>query len=682
MYRFSLFAAFLVSLLCFGSAHAGGTPFRRGDCNNDGFYDIADAIEVLAGLFSGATWDCLDSCDVNDDGANDISDGIYTLGNLFSNGPNPPAPFLDCGLDLTPDTLGCGSSPGCMVGLPPTHLDPGPMLLQSGGVANLDLPPGFFGPGSEPFFGNIQLQGITDELSGPFETGTTDTVIERLGAIDLAGALPPQADVAIELVELNLQSVAPITVVVDGAPTEWDVAMGLSEEPQKAGTMTVVKTHPDGGDFNAQLLVKPVFIFTRPGEEFILELPPEPYVLQGDWSIPGFCPEIPAFPGLPCFAGEIFGPPMQLQLFPAEPTPIPGAFIDPTAVIDPSALIGRFAQIGPNVQIGPDVVIGPNAQLGPNVVVGEGSIIGDSAIIGPDCFIGPQCVIDDACQLQPFVQLQPQVIMGLFCNLDLGVQVGFGTRMGDFCFIGQDSVLGNQVLLGDEVQLGALVQVFDQIELPLGAFIPDGQTVIESLFPCILQDGTLITTTSADCFLLGGFMQPHIPGFQNDYLVAPTDQQTVPLNPGNVPGGAGLLGGRVDGSGVAPANGGQPWVTTTHDCDDFADELEQALEVHYPGQATFTCIWEVNKNRSWWQFWKPRLINGHALTDLHHNGQTLWIEPQWSTAQGAIGIDMDKDGDGQVEYDTSPGSAATDGCFRIEVYDSRAACEAAGRVLD
>ncbi|MFN0058638.1 MAG: hypothetical protein ACKVX7_09305 [Planctomycetota bacterium] len=89
--------------------------FRRADCNLDGAYDIADAIDMLTRLFSPLTVLplCRDACDANDDGAFDIADPIFALSNLFGAGANPPAPFPGCGIDPTADTLGCSEYPLC-----------------------------------------------------------------------------------------------------------------------------------------------------------------------------------------------------------------------------------------------------------------------------------------------------------------------------------------------------------------------------------------------------------------------------------------------------------------------------------------------------------------------------------------------------------------------------------------
>ncbi|MEM7263991.1 MAG: hypothetical protein AAF488_18540, partial [Planctomycetota bacterium] len=81
--------------------------FLRGDATVNGGIDIADAIFVLAFLFTGgASPLCPDSADANDTGALDVADTITILNYLFVDGPVPPYPFPIAGLDPTPDTLG------------------------------------------------------------------------------------------------------------------------------------------------------------------------------------------------------------------------------------------------------------------------------------------------------------------------------------------------------------------------------------------------------------------------------------------------------------------------------------------------------------------------------------------------------------------------------------------------
>ena len=91
-----------------------GTPFRRGDANGDGLFNIADAIATLGFLFSGGAMNCADAGDSNDDGLVNIADGITVLGALFSGGGAPPAPGPNtCGVDPTDDALDCEIYIGC-----------------------------------------------------------------------------------------------------------------------------------------------------------------------------------------------------------------------------------------------------------------------------------------------------------------------------------------------------------------------------------------------------------------------------------------------------------------------------------------------------------------------------------------------------------------------------------------
>ena len=91
-----------------------GTPFRRGDANGDGLFDIADAIATLGFLFSGGALNCADAADCNDDGLNDVADAITLLGSIFSGGGAPPAPGPNsCGIDPTDDALDCETYNSC-----------------------------------------------------------------------------------------------------------------------------------------------------------------------------------------------------------------------------------------------------------------------------------------------------------------------------------------------------------------------------------------------------------------------------------------------------------------------------------------------------------------------------------------------------------------------------------------
>jgi hypothetical protein len=111
-------AALYISNL--GGGIAPTIQFKRGDCNADGGFNIADPIFKLGELFpTGVANDpvCDDACDANDDGTSNIADPIAMLGVLFpSTSPPPtlPAPGLTCGDDPTSDALTCGqSTSGC-----------------------------------------------------------------------------------------------------------------------------------------------------------------------------------------------------------------------------------------------------------------------------------------------------------------------------------------------------------------------------------------------------------------------------------------------------------------------------------------------------------------------------------------------------------------------------------------
>ncbi len=106
--------------------------FVRGDCNTDDSINLADAISLLSGLFSGGfAPTCVDACDVNDDGAHDVGDAVALLSHLFSSGADPAAPFPACGPDPTPDALGCLQYLSCPI--EPT--DP-PISLSLGGMVS------------------------------------------------------------------------------------------------------------------------------------------------------------------------------------------------------------------------------------------------------------------------------------------------------------------------------------------------------------------------------------------------------------------------------------------------------------------------------------------------------------------------------------------------------------------
>ncbi len=87
----------------------GGLPlFIRGDANQDLQLDVADAVAMLDVMYKPeVVARCMDACDANDDGWVDVGDPIYLLNYLFVDGPLPPDPLDEAGLDWTPDPLDC-----------------------------------------------------------------------------------------------------------------------------------------------------------------------------------------------------------------------------------------------------------------------------------------------------------------------------------------------------------------------------------------------------------------------------------------------------------------------------------------------------------------------------------------------------------------------------------------------
>jgi hypothetical protein len=114
-----LFAGSIVILLqASGSTVAAPAPdgFIRGDATSDLHVDLSDVVDLLGFLFTGAPAgpNCRDAADLNDSGDIDLTDPIYLLAYLFQGGAAPPAPFPGCGVDLTPDGLGCDQIDPCL----------------------------------------------------------------------------------------------------------------------------------------------------------------------------------------------------------------------------------------------------------------------------------------------------------------------------------------------------------------------------------------------------------------------------------------------------------------------------------------------------------------------------------------------------------------------------------------
>jgi len=192
------------------------------------------------------------------------------------------------------------------------------------GPGQIEIPPDFFGPGSEPFFGQVQLAG------DPVGPGNSDTIVERLDDF----RLPSTGDtdtVEIQIVELSLRSAQPIMVITDAGPELWDIGIDLqAPTPSPADTMFVMRDGTDFGGFDLGLPVQPVFVFTnvdQPSQQQVLPV-------QGDLMIGGQWSETPVPDGVsegPNWYGQSaqlqfvlaggFAPALQAQLEPATQAP-------------------------------------------------------------------------------------------------------------------------------------------------------------------------------------------------------------------------------------------------------------------------------------------------------------------------------------------------------------------------
>ncbi len=121
------------------------------------------------------------------------------------------------------------------------------------------LPADFFGVGSDPFTGTINLMGSPIDSAN---LGPADTIVRRLEDV-CPTEVGDSVTVEVEIIALNLVSVDPITVTIDGQSEEWDVQVCLSSSQQQRGSMTITLDEEDCGTFDSSIPVTPKFTFTR-----------------------------------------------------------------------------------------------------------------------------------------------------------------------------------------------------------------------------------------------------------------------------------------------------------------------------------------------------------------------------------------------------------------------------------
>lgn len=130
----------LMLCLCFHAETVDAqADFIRGDCNQDGIVDVADAVNIWAIRFNGAPQPCIAACEADgDSNFNGLVDGLYLAFHLFDGGPPPAPPFPDCGPDPGPAPLPCGTF-DCSPPTPPTP-DPDYTLSITDAVGDVTIP--------------------------------------------------------------------------------------------------------------------------------------------------------------------------------------------------------------------------------------------------------------------------------------------------------------------------------------------------------------------------------------------------------------------------------------------------------------------------------------------------------------------------------------------------------------
>lgn len=140
------------------------------------------------------------------------------------------------------------------------------------------IPADFFGPGSDPFDGIIALRGLpleTSPLCPLDDLSQVDTIVERPLPAELPGSGSSDL-IPIEIVELQLVSIEPITVTYFGGlePNLWDVEVSLSIYEQSTGEMEILCGDPCPGgtmQVHAQFCLRLTFIEQQTSQVCVLD---------------------------------------------------------------------------------------------------------------------------------------------------------------------------------------------------------------------------------------------------------------------------------------------------------------------------------------------------------------------------------------------------------------------------
>lgn len=137
-----------------------------------------------------------------------------------------------------------------------------PTNIEFGSADIPAIPADFFGPGSDPFSGNVPMVGVPRldaEVDGS-DCGTADTFVRRLGPVICPGeGFPRPCDpVPIEIVGLSLTGAEKIVVTFNGGqnPETWLLGLGLPLQEAQQGVLNAILESPTGGTYTASLPVE------------------------------------------------------------------------------------------------------------------------------------------------------------------------------------------------------------------------------------------------------------------------------------------------------------------------------------------------------------------------------------------------------------------------------------------
>jgi len=182
-----------------------------GDCNQDGFVDLSDAVCLLQHIFANKppTLPCDVMMDCNGDGAIDLSDAVWALQFQFNNGP-PPVLGRECVClpDCPPHPVRCTPPETCLP--PPTPPDDTPL-------ADPD----------DDFFSAMQLNPVDDAgdpiLLGGGAGGPTLSFIKLLGPVVVERGPPflnasGKWQIDTEMIQMDLSGISGLGTTVKLAP--------------------------------------------------------------------------------------------------------------------------------------------------------------------------------------------------------------------------------------------------------------------------------------------------------------------------------------------------------------------------------------------------------------------------------------------------------------------------------